>query len=84
MKNLQSRLKQGETLFFDNELFCQENESDDFRCAECVFSSNGFKMSFNGGFYSYKTFNAFQNKLNQLTNDFNLTFNETETNEYNN
>ena len=90
MTNLKERLKNGETIIFDNELFCSDNNIDDFRQANCRYMeyeanswANGFKISFNGADYSFKTFSAFNNKLSQLTNDFNLTFNEIETNEIN-
>lgn len=87
MTNLKDRLKKGETIIFDNEMFCEENKSDDFRSAECDYyqynKSFNFLIKFNGAFYNYKTFQGFQNKLNQLISDFNLTFNEINTNEIN-
>ena len=86
MNNLKERLKQGETIIFNNELFCTENQSDDFREAYLEFINkdkynwvNGYKIYFNGGYYSYKTFTSFKRKLDQLINDFNLTYNEIET-----
>jgi hypothetical protein len=86
MENLKQLLKQGQTIIFDNTEFCETNQSDDFRSAECGFRNentntwaNGFEIRFNGAFFSFKTFNAFDKKLNQLKEDFNLKFNIFET-----
>lgn len=86
MENLQQLLKQGQTIIFDSEQFCNRTSSDDFRIAECSFRNestntwaNGFKIQFNGALFSFKTFNAFEKKLNQLKADFNLEFNIFET-----
>lgn len=80
MENFKQLLKSGETIIFDNEKFCEETQSDDFRSAECSLRNetkntwaNGFKIDFNGGLHSFKTFKAFEKKLNQLIGDFNLT-----------
>jgi hypothetical protein len=86
MENLKQLLKDGQTIIFDNEQFCERTQSDDFRIAECSFRNettntwaNGFKIQFNGALFSFKTFNAFEKKLDQLKDDFNLEFNELET-----
>lgn len=86
MENLKDRLKQGEIIIFDNGLLCEQSQSDDFRSAELSFYknnkhqwANGFKILFNGQPLSFKTFKAFENKLNQLTTDFNLELNNFET-----
>ena len=86
MKNLKQLLKNGQTIIFDNEQFCERNQNDDFRSAECSFRNqttntwaNGFEIRFNGAFFTFKTFNAFEKKLNQLKEDFNLELNEFET-----
>jgi hypothetical protein len=86
MENLKQLLKDGQTIIFDSEQFCERNQTDDFRSAECSFRNetkntwaNGFKIRFNGAFFTFKTFNAFERKLNQLKADFNLEFNIFET-----
>jgi len=74
-KFLMNNLKQGKEVVFDNE----RTFTDDFRSMECTFNddpkhtwANGFKISFNGAIFSFKTFNAFFKKFNQLKSDFNL------------
>lgn len=76
---LKQQLKQGETVTFDNEAFNEAIQSDDFRSMECSLRNeknntwaNGFKIIFNGQFHSFKTFNAFFKKVEQLVRDFNL------------
>ncbi len=90
MENLKQLLTQGKTIIFDNDKFCNDTESLDFRVAECGFRNepkntwaNGFKIDFNGALFSFKTFSGFQNKLNQLTKDWNLILNEQETEQIN-
>lgn len=85
MEMLEKLLRQGETITFDNELFCEATESDDFRSAECSFRNetkntwaNGFQIMFNGKLFSFKTFIAFRKKLNQLQFDWNLEINHLE------
>lgn len=76
MENIiKQSLKDGKEIIFDNE----RTFTDDFRSAECSFRNdnkntwaNGFKISFNGALFSFKTFNAFFKKLEQLRSDFNL------------
>lgn len=79
MNNLEKTLRIGEVVILDNDNFCLINESDDFRQVECSFRNevrntwaNGFKIEFNGGLFSFKTFRAFEKKLNQLIKDCNL------------
>lgn len=87
MENLKELLKQGQTIIFDNDAFCNENQSDDFRIAQCHFVNekintwaNGFKIEFNGKLiHSSKTFKSFENKLNELKRCWTLEFNQTET-----
>lgn len=67
MKNL---LKKGKEIIFENENTCHS--------AECSFRdnlpnwANGFNIMFNGQSFTFKTFNAFEKKLNQLIMDFDL------------
>jgi len=86
MENLKELLKQGQTVIFDNDRFCTENESDNFRVAECGFRNetkntwaNGFKIQFNGALLTFKTFKSFENRLNELKRCWSLELNETET-----
>ena len=86
MENLKKLLKDGQTIIFDSEQFNERTQTDDFRSAECSFRNeatntwaNGFEIRFNGAFFTFKTFNAFEKKLNQLKFDFNLELNELET-----
>ena len=86
MENLKQLLKEGQTIIFDNDQFCVKMNTDDFRSAECSFRNektttwaNGFEIRFNGAFFTFKTFNAFEKKLNQLKDDFNLELNQFET-----
>jgi len=79
MENLEKTLKIGEVVIFDNDNFCLINESDDFRQAECSFRNevrnswaNGFKIQFNDALFSFKTFKAFEKKLNQIIKDWSL------------
>jgi hypothetical protein len=90
MKNLKELLKQGQSIIFDNEQFNERMQTDDFRSGECTFRNetsntwgNGFEIRFNGAFFTFKTFNAFEKKLNQLKSDFHLELNELETKEVN-
>lgn len=76
---LKQHLKEGKEIIFNNEKWCEDTFSDDFRIAECTFRNenkntwaNGYKISFNGAYYSYKTFDAFLKKLTQLKKDWNL------------
>lgn len=72
---LKQHLKEGKEIIFDNE----RTFTDDFRSMECTFrnetknaSANGFKISFNGANFRFKTFDAFFKKFEQLKTDFNL------------
>lgn len=74
-KEMKKKLMNGKTLIFEG-----WNGNDDFsRTAECSFRNeplsqwaNGFKIDFNGKLFSFKTFIAFEKKLNQLIKDWNL------------
>lgn len=79
MKELKELLKKGETIIFDSSEFCERNQRDDFRSAECTFRNeiqhswaNGFEIRFNGNFFTFKTFKGFENKINKLILDWNL------------
>jgi len=72
---LKNNLKEGKTIVFNNE----STFTDDFRIMECSFRNesrntwaNGFNISFNGVSFTYKTFNAFFKKFEQLKKDWNL------------
>ena len=74
-KILKRQLSQGKEVVFDNE----RTFTDDYRSMECTFRNqiqnswaNGYNISFNGAYFTYKTFDAFFKKLEQLKNDFNL------------
>ncbi len=80
MENLKQLLKCGKTVVFDNEIFCEKNQLDNFRVAECSFRdepvnawANGFKIEFNGAVVVSSTrFDVFERKLEQLKKDWNL------------
>jgi hypothetical protein len=72
---LKQNLKNGNEITFDNE----STFTDTLHIMECRFIDdkrnswrNGFKISFNGALFSFKTFNAFFKKFEQLKNDFDL------------
>ncbi len=72
-------LKSGESFFFNNELWCLSNESDDLRQAEVVFKtdgpswSRGFRLWFNGKLlHTSKTFKSLETRLNKLRFKWNL------------
>ncbi len=72
---IKQNLKEGKEIIFDNE----RTFIDDFRSAELTFRNevkntwaNGFQITFNGKLFSFKTFDAFFKKFEQLKNDFNL------------
>ena len=72
---LKQNLKKGKEIIFDNE----RTFTDGFLSMECTFRNeaknawaNGFKISFNGANFSFKTFDAFFKKFEQLKTDFNL------------
>ena len=75
MDNLKKILKSGATVIFNNEKTAQDN----FITLECTYKNealnswaNGFKIDYDRGYFSYKTFNAFYKKFEQLKNNFNL------------
>jgi len=83
MEQLKQRLIEGETITFDSEKFCAETQSDDLRIAECTFISqsktsllDGFQIMFSGKLFIFKTFGAFEKKLNKLKQDFSLELSE--------
>ena len=72
---LKHNLRQGKEIIFDNE----KTFTEDYRSIECTFRNekkntwaNGYNISFNGAYFTYKTFDAFFKKVNQLINDWNL------------
>ena len=72
-------LKSGESFFFNNELWCEGNESDDFRQAKVYFKdhgplwSRGFYLWFNGALlHTSKTFKSLENRLSKLVLKWNL------------
>lgn len=72
---LKRNLKNGNEIIFDNE----RTFIDKFFSMECSFRdetkntwANGFKIIFNGANFSFKTFDAFFKKFNQLKADYNL------------
>lgn len=72
---LKQSLKDGKEVIFDNE----RAFTDDFRSMECSIRdearnswANGFKIHFNGANFTFKTFNAFFKKVEQLKDNFNL------------
>ncbi len=79
----QKELKSGESFFFNNELWCQENEitdsGDDFRQANIYFKDHGplwargFYLWFNGTLlHTSKTFKSLESRLDKLTLKWNL------------
>lgn len=75
---IQQELKQGKQFHFDNETWCEENLSDDFRAGYIEFSdrfSEVFLIWFNGTIIdSFKTFKATEKRLDKLFIKWNLEF----------
>lgn len=71
-------LKNGEQFHFSNEIWCEENLSDDFRSGFIEFSSRFspmFFIWFNGVIIdSFKTFKAAEKRLDKLFTKWNLEF----------
>ena len=72
-------LKSGESFFFNNELWCESNESDDVRQATVLLNNSvpnwahGFQLWFNGELlHSCKTFQSLKNRLDKLVLKWNL------------
>ena len=73
MKHIETALKQGKEVIYNNEVFCEENFSDDFREAKCDFKNGSFRIYFNGAFiHLSKTFKSVERKITQLKKDFSL------------
>ena len=74
----QQELKNGEKFHFDNETWCEENLSDDFRAGHVEFSDRfgeRFHVWFNGVIIdSFKTFKATEKRLDKLFTKWNLEF----------
>ena len=82
-KELKQFLIDGQDIMFDNEKFCAETQSDDFKVAQCTFTSagrisllDGFQIRFNGALFVFKTFVAFEKKLIKLKQQFSLELSE--------
>ena len=68
-------LLNGDEFTFNNELWCEENLSDDFRSASVSFNTRTqmFVVWFNGVVvHCSKTFKSLENKVNTLSNEWNL------------
>jgi len=64
---LKQNLKEGKEIIFDNET----TFTDDFRSMECSLKKD-FQIRFNGAFSTFKTFDAFFKKFEQIKQDWNL------------
>ena len=76
-KTLPKLLKDGYLVYFDNEEFCSDTYSDDFRTGTIeyleTFGELNFMVYFNGEFVKCsKTWKPCENKLIQLIDDFNV------------
>lgn len=74
-ENLNQLLRSGKEVIFDNE----RTFKDDFRSANCTFRdepvnawANGFIIDFNGERSTFRRFDEFERKLEQLKSDWNL------------
>jgi hypothetical protein len=72
---LKQNLQNGKEISFNNE----STFTDGISTMDCRFINdklnnwrNGFHIDFNGEHFSFKTFNAFFKKFEQLKNDFEL------------
>ncbi len=76
MNNLKQQLEQGLIAHFDNEQWCEDFESDDFRGGRVEFRrffgvNKEFAIWFNGTIvHSCKTFKSCERKLNELFDRF--------------
>jgi hypothetical protein len=83
---MKAQLLHGTKFLFNNESWCVENNTDDFRGAEVWFEAgtswhSGFKIMFNGMLvYSSKTFKSTEKKLNELITKWHLELVEVEDN----
>ena len=74
---IQSELKNGINFHFDNERWCEENESDDVRGGSIAFNDRFriFTIHFNGScIHTSRTFNSTKKRLEKLMNDWNCNF----------
>ena len=85
METLKEKLLSGEEVLFNNESWCEQNVSDDFRQASLSFTdhgptwSHGFKLWFNGQLlHAPKTFKSLENRLSKLSEKWNLELAENE------
>ena len=76
---MKTQLLQGRRFLYNNENYCIEHESDDFRGAEVWHEKSshtwlqGFKIMFNGELvHCSKTFVSMNKRLNQLIIKWNL------------
>ena len=73
----QAELKNGKDFEFNNEQWCEMNESDDFRGGWITWNDkfNLFSINFNGAcIHCSKTFNSVKKRLEKLMNDWNCEF----------
>ena len=78
----QSDLKNGIEFNFDNEKWCEETFSDDFRSGWIEWNNRLMKFAvfFNGTcVHTSKTFKSAEAKVNNLLNDWNCEFTEEVT-----
>lgn len=81
MENLKQQLKKGKCIHFDNQEWCEINQSDDVRSgtiwlAEC-FGEKRFSTWFNGMCtHSSKTWKACENNMNRLFREWNCKITE--------
>lgn len=70
-------LKNGIDFNFDNEQWCEENNSDDLRCGWVTWNDrfNNFSIHFNGEcVHTSKTFKATETRLKKLMEKWNCQF----------
>ena len=73
----QTELKNGINFHFNNERWCEENESDDIRGGSICFNNNFtlFAIHFNGKcIHTSKTFNSSKQRLEKLMGDWECEF----------
>lgn len=80
MKMTERDLKDGTEFHFDNERWCEQNDSDHISdgfitCGNGHFSKGLFLIFFNGKcIHSSKTFKSAQKRLDKLMSDWNCEF----------
>lgn len=75
------KLKGGQDFHFDNEQWCEENQSDDIRSGWVTWNDrfSNFAIFFNGKcIHTSKTFLTLQKRLDKLMNDWNCEFKDKE------